>query len=144
VQRTGSFFREPLLATRLSRFGPPAWSAVADFPRLTADGNASARVTTAALGLGNLVVLGGSVDLDPDRPVDVSRHGRLGLALLRLDGTAPTHSLFATDVPASEDESIVALGTERDGDVVAVASVDLDQRSGFARIAAAVVRYRAS
>jgi uncharacterized delta-60 repeat protein len=136
-------FREPMLARRFGRFGAPVWSATANFPRLTPDGNATARNTSIGL-LGGLVALGGSVDLDPDRPLDVSRHGRLALGLLRLDGSAPTHSLITTDVPGSEDESIVALGNERDGDLVAVASIDLDARPGFIRAAAAVARYRAS
>jgi uncharacterized delta-60 repeat protein len=140
---TTSFLRAPMLARRIGRFGAPVWSATANFPRLTADGNASARNTSVAL-LGPLVALGGSVDLDPDRPTDISRHGRLALGLVRLDGSEPTHSLITTDVAASQDESIVAMGNERDGDLVAVASVDLDARPGVIRAAAAVARYRAS
>jgi uncharacterized delta-60 repeat protein len=140
---TASFLRAPMIARRIGRFGAPVWSATANFPRLTADGNASARNTSIGL-LGNLVALGGSVDLDPDRPTDISRHGRLALGLVKLDGSQPIHSLITTDVPGSEDESIVALATERDGDLVAVASVDLDQRPGVIRAAAAVARYRAS
>src|SRR3954469_8855768 len=93
TQRTGSFFRSGMTAARISRFGAPVWSALADFPRLTADGNATAFNTSAALA-GGLVALGGSVDLDPDRPTDISRHGRLALALLRVDGSAPAHSLI--------------------------------------------------
>src|SRR5204863_529395 len=76
TQRTGSFFRSGMTAARISRFGAPVWSVLADFPRLTADGNATAFNTSAALA-GGLVALGGSVDLDPDRPTDISRHGRL-------------------------------------------------------------------
>jgi hypothetical protein len=143
TQRTGSSFRSGMTAARLSRFGAPVWSALADFPRLPADGNATAFNTSAALA-GGLVALGGSVDLDPDRPTDISRHGRLALALLRLDGSAPTHSLITTDIPGSQDESIVALTRARDGNLVGVASVDLDGRPGVVRAAAAVVRYRAS